>query len=199
MIAQNEFDMVFDCQKTFKNIMNAMARPGVIFSIQESAYKLKSGEKTALAIGLTLLDNRCRYYVLDDSDLAEIIKEQTIAVESEANEADFVFVPYQENGEESNLLACGKVGTLGQPHKSAMFFVELPCFDGAEKLLLEGPGIDGSREIKLPKEGMKWMKVRLEQQYEFPCGVDILFYTSKGDIMGIPRTVQTGGNQIWDM
>ena len=43
MITENQFDMVFDCQQVFKALMNALARPGKIFSISENAEKI--GEK----------------------------------------------------------------------------------------------------------------------------------------------------------
>ena len=33
MITANEFDLVFDCQQVFKQLMQAMANPGKVFSI----------------------------------------------------------------------------------------------------------------------------------------------------------------------
>lgn len=40
MVTSNEFDMVFDCQQIFKNVMNALARPGKIFSVTGSVQKI---------------------------------------------------------------------------------------------------------------------------------------------------------------
>lgn len=39
MITENQFDPVFDCQQVFKALMNALARPGKIFSIAENVKK----------------------------------------------------------------------------------------------------------------------------------------------------------------
>lgn len=196
----NEFDMVFDCQKVFKSIMNAMAKPGTVFKIEEQIKKIASDHKAVTAIAMTLMDNRTRFYITNCDELLTDIREKTMAVKSNAENADFLIAVDVENMMDCGtcLLDCAKVGTLPEPHKSATIIVCLDNF-GGETLTLTGPGIDGEKVIGLPESGILWMKKRASKNYEFPCGVDILFCTDKGELMGIPRTVKTGGDLSWDM
>lgn len=201
MLTNNEFDLVFDCQKIFKGVMNAMANPGKIFNINSQCEKLVINDKVPAAIAMTLMDNRSRLYVEGNEELYALIREKTLAVKSNAEDADFIITTDIENMVEYNLhlLDCAKVGTLSEPHKSAMLLVEIKEFAGKDKLVFEGPGIENSREVNLPEAAAMWLRKRNEKNYEFPCGIDILFYTNNGEIMGIPRTLKVGGERIWDM
>ena len=40
MRTENRFDPVFDCQQVFKALMNALAQPGKVFSIEENVKRL---------------------------------------------------------------------------------------------------------------------------------------------------------------
>lgn len=201
MISENKFDMVFDCQKVFKGFMNALARPGRIFSVREQAEKLEGDNRVLMAAALSLLDNRCRYYVYRDEELPEKLRELTMAAETEPKQADYIFVPACKDAcsAAGKLLEEAPQGTLPEPHKSAMFLVMLDTLDGNRAIELTGPGINGRIEAHLPEEGEAWLKARDGREYEFPCGVEIIFCTEQGDIMGIPRTVRAGGREAWDM
>ena len=63
MITANEFDLVFDCQQVFKQLMQAMANPGKVFSIGQNSAKLHQPSGSLLAIAMTLVDSRCRFSV----------------------------------------------------------------------------------------------------------------------------------------
>ena len=41
MFKENPFDPVFDCQQVFKTLMNALARPGTIVSMEKNVEKLE--------------------------------------------------------------------------------------------------------------------------------------------------------------
>lgn len=196
MLADNQFDMVFDCQKIFKSVMNAMAKPGTIFSIKEQSNKLAEEDKVPLALAITFMDNRSALYVEGNDELLSVIREKTIAVKSTLEKADFIIAPGVEMAEDYNvqLLDSAKLGTLPEPHKSAMVIVGLQSFDGDRSLVFEGPGIKERKKVVLPEAGISWMCRRAEQNYEFPCGTDILFYTEDGEIMGIPRTLKVEVN-----
>ncbi|WP_310605030.1 phosphonate C-P lyase system protein PhnH [Anaerosporobacter sp.] len=195
MVSNNELDMVFDCQIVFKACMNAMARPGKIFSIQEVVEKMECDNKVLTLVGLTVLDNRCQYYVHNNMDLIEELREQTMAVFSTIEEADFVLIPKAEMSQEEvdELLNSGKIGTLAEPHKSATYVIVVDSLTEGENILLSGPGIKEKIAISLPSEAVTWLEARNEQEYEFPCGIDLLFCTEAGDFMAIPRTSKVGG------
>ncbi len=195
-MADKEFDMVFDCQRIFKGVMNAMAKPGTIFNINEQSSKLVTEDNVPLALAMTLMDNRSTLYVQENEELLSVIREKTMAAKSNMDMADFVIVPNVERDKEyySVLLNSAKIGTLPEPHKSAMVIVGLNEIDGKKKIKLEGPGIKECKEIMFSEAGVAWLYKRAEQHYEFPCGTDILFYTDKGEILGIPRTVKAEVN-----
>lgn len=188
MIATNRFDPVFDCQKVFKSLMNAMARPGTAFSIAESLEKLGKSDAHVLAVARTLLDNRCRFFVWNDAALTEEIRELTYAVPAPAGEADYLFVPRPEDAAEAvGLLSAAKTGTLTQPHKSATLLIAQEQLAGDEEVVLSGPGVDGTRALSLPPSGMAWLRARRDMSAELPCGVELYFMTPGGQMVCVPR------------
>lgn len=197
-INEQEFDLIFDCQKVFKEIMNALARPGKVYSIKDSSRKLKGEHKALTAAALTLMDNRCRYFAKGEKEWEEEIRERTLAVQTEAEDADFWLITGQEAGC-YEILEKAKCGTLPAPHKAALIFVELESLTGGEEMWMEGPGIKDRIQTTLANEGRKWLKERDKQEYEYPCGVDFVFCTPEGEIMGVSRTVKAGGKEEWDM
>ena len=56
MRTENRFDPVFDCQQVFKALMNALAQPGKVFSIQENVKRLGGDDAPFRAVALTLLE-----------------------------------------------------------------------------------------------------------------------------------------------
>lgn len=197
-VKEQEFDMVFDCQKVFKDIMNALARPGQVFSIRNSVEKLEVEHQTLTAVALTLLDNRCKYFTNGTQEWSDVIREKTMSLPSSPENADFFLISKQEAGG-CELLGKGKAGSLAEPHKSALFLVELESLEGEEDLRLKGPGIKEEIQVMLSATGRKWIEEREKQEYEYPCGIDIIFCTPEGSLMGIPRTVMVGGGKKWDM
>lgn len=194
MITEARFDPVFDCQQVFKALMNALARPGVIFSIQDNLKKLPPEHAPLVAAGLTLLDNWRTFAVWSCSALSGQLRELTYGLPSPLEEADYIFLPLGCGAPCREVLARAKAGTLPEPHKSATILIALERLTGGPRSQLRGPGVDGSLEITLPEEGLAWLRARQELAFEFPCGVDLFFLTPQGDIMGAPRKITMGGN-----
>ena len=195
MITDQQFHLVFDCQKIFKALMNALARPGQIFHTKESIDKIKGEHPALLAVALTVLDNRCGFYTHGTVDLAEEVREQTLAKETDEKEADYILITSDALSREecTALLQNAKVGTLPEPHKSCTFIIEVASVQDGDEGTLQGPGIQGTRTIHLPAQAWMWLEVRDTMQYEFPCGVDMFFVTPAGEWVGIPRTTKIGG------
>lgn len=194
---EKEFDMVFDCQKVFKEVMNALARPGKVFSVNEASAKLEGEHKTLTAIAFTFLDNRCKYFTCGEQEWSETIKERTLSAAVEPEEADFLLITSAgaEATECSEWVSKAKSGSLPEPHKSALFLIELESLTQGEALCLKGPGIQKERNITIPAAGKRWLEEREKQEYEYPCGIDFIFCTPDGELMGIPRTTKVGGEQ----
>lgn len=194
MISVNQFNAVFDCQKIFRALMNALAQPGKVFSIAESVEKLEGEGAPLMAVGLTLLDNWRKFYVEGDDDLTEPLRELTYGVPSSLKEADYIFFPQvQENLDIREVLGQVKPGTLPEPHRSATLIFLLPSLTGGKELLLSGPGIDGEISVTLPDWAGQWLKERQAMEFEFPCGVELYFLTPDGQVMGVPRKIKVRG------
>lgn len=201
MITENQFDPVFDCQKVFKALMNALARPGKIVSIAENVKKIDQPNAPLVAAGLTLLDNWKKFFVYEAPELEETLHQMTYGIPCEIHQADYIFLPTGKVPLEicHKILSQAKIGTLPQPHESATIFLGLDSLEGGEEGTLTGPGIDGTISISLPEEGWMWIKELRRMNFEFPCGVELYFLTPRGDLMGIPRKVKIGGMSQWDM
>ena len=57
----HSFDEVFDGQKVFRKVLEAMSNPGRRVFIAEQSEKMYSDGKVFLAIGMTLLDNEVTF------------------------------------------------------------------------------------------------------------------------------------------
>lgn len=89
----------------------------------------------------------------------------------------------------SAILVQAKCGTLVDPHKSATLLIR----DNAEKAetcTLYGPGIDGETELCCSETVCQALRLREQQAYEYPMGVDLIFVTDSGNITCIPRLVK---------
>ena len=195
MITANEFDLVFDCQQVFKQLMQAMANPGKVFSIGQNSAKIHQPAGSLLAIAMTLVDSRCRFSVAGDDELAQAMHEVTLGVPTGVEEADYIFVPQAQDMDSARpaILERAKKGTLAEPHKSAAIFIQLDSLEGGPEALLQGPGVDGSIAIRLPQAGQRWIEERQQMELEFPQGLELYFVTPDGELMGVPRKIRMGG------
>ena len=161
MRTENRFDPVFDCQQVFKALMNALAQPGKVFSIQENVKRLGGDDAPFRAVALTLLDNWRSFYVEDAPALAENLRELTYGVPAPLEEADYLFFPRM--GEPGPVMEKAKPGTLPEPHKSATIFLLADSLTGGEAFSLTGPGIEGTVTVTLPAPCRAWLEARQAQ------------------------------------
>ncbi len=201
MISMEQFDRVFDCQKIFKALMNAAARPGQVFSLLETERNY-SAEDYLSAIAMTLVDNRKTFFAEESKALEESILEQSYGVLSAVEEADYIFVPEAEKTSPKRraaLIGGAKIGTLPQPHLSATLFLMVPSFTGGPETVFAGPGIDGEITVRLPEQALGWIAERQARGCEFPCGMDLFFVSHSGEVMGMPRKIMGKGDFSWLM
>lgn len=181
---KHSFDTVFDSQKVFRLILEAMSNPARVVNIKEYADKLFGENPVFLAVAITLLDNEVRFNTCDDQDLSGEISSLTLAKSGQIESADFIFVCDQDNLKSA--IKKAKCGTLSDPHKSAAVIIRN---DGVSNcsLTLTGPGIDGKITAHVPQIVKDAMILRDEQNYEYPQGIDLIFVTSTGELFALPR------------
>lgn len=192
----HSFDEVFDGQKVFRKILEAMSNPGRRISISEQAEKMYGDNSTFLAIAMTLLDNEVSFSSCDNKELSENISLLTLSKEVSLAEADFIFVDREEMLVE--VFQKAKCGTLEDPQQSATIIVRA---DGnCDKTLnLYGAGIEGMLKSELPDVAVQAIELRKQQNYEYPQGIDMIFVTDSGELFCIPRLVMKKEEQSWHM
>lgn len=183
----HQFDEVFDTQAVFRKLLEAMSNPARTVSVAEQKEKLFGDYRALLALGMTLLDNEVTFSACKDEAFRKDLQLVTLAQEAPVPEADYLFVT--DSRKLSAILVQAKCGTLVDPHKSATLLIR----DNTEKTeccTLYGPGIDGETELCCSETVCQALRLREQQAYEYPMGVDLIFVTDSGDITCIPRLVK---------
>lgn len=203
-----KIDLVFDCQRIFRNILQAMARPGLIQPLEFGGLDEVRGLCPAgVAIALSLLDKEvsfCYWEVTGESqgeysDASRFITLYTGSRQDTPASADFLFGwGYDVTLPLANL----KRGLPAYPEQGATAVIQVtelthgqPPNESVVAMTLEGPGILGQSNLwvtgLLPKHLSVWQEVN----GEFPLGIDVLLVTPGGQVAGIPRST----NFTWEV
>lgn len=181
------FHEVFDSQKMFRLILEAMANPARTVNIREYADKMFGGESALLAVAMTLLDNEVYFSTCENGSLSDEILSLTLAKRAEPADADFIFVC--EPGDLQNVIEGAKCGSLSDPHKSATVIIR-DDNSAICNITLYGPGIDGECTLPVSDLVQRALQLREAQCYEYPQGIDFVFITGGGELFAIPRLVR---------
>ena len=190
---KHSFDAVFDSQKVFRLIIEAMSNPARVVNIKEYADKFFGGHPVFLAVAMTLLDNEISFNTCGNQPLSDEIVSLTLAKREQTEFADFVFVcdPNEIKNKKNikSVIEKAKCGTLSDPHKSATVIIR----DNREnvpacRLTLSGPGIDGYTTVQATQTIKYAITLRDARYYEYPQGIDLIFISNDGDLTAIPRT-----------
>jgi len=200
---KHNFDIVFDSQKVFRLILEAMSNPSRVVNIREYAIKLLgdypsfTGKQPSviytadnpvfLTIAMTLLDNEVSFNTCENQYLSDEIVSLTLSRREKVDSADFIFVC--DTKDIKNVIENVKCGTLSDPHKSATVIIkndnEIDC-----RLNLSGPGINGFIESHVTQTVKDTIILRDAQNYEYPQGIDLIFVSSDGKLFAIPRLIR---------
>ena len=182
------FDEVLDSQKVFRRLLDAMANPGRRCGIRQQSEKLFGGEAEFLALAMTLLDASVSFCVPENPELTEQIILLTHARPAPVEQADYLFVTRAE--QLAQMIESVKEGTLENPHSSATLLVKVPQGQPERAVLISGPGVDGQAEISVPPAVMDAARLRDQQEYEYPQGIDLIFLLPAGELLCLPRLVR---------
>lgn len=182
----HDFDEVFDGQKVFRIILEAMSNPGRMLSIEESAKKMFGDNKAFLALAMTLLDNEVSFHTFENKELAKNISLLTLSKEVDLENADFIFVERESDLQQA--MEHAKEGTLADPHKSATIIIKT---ENSNKniITIYGAGVDNKLQIQVSDTVVKAINLRDGQNYEYPQGIDMMFVTEDMKLFCIPRLI----------
>lgn len=195
MIVESGFtDPVVDAQKAFRGVLNAIARPGNVVSVDVDLKSVASrlGVSTAaLAALLALVDFDTAVWL--DCTHADVLSAYLrfhtgSRFAASQGEADFAYI-----GDTSRmpLLASFQQGTAASPEGSTIVIVDVPDFDGQTSVILDGPGCNGPVMFSPTSfTADLWVDVAMNHQ-QFPAGVDLLVCAGE-EMVGIPRSTRIG-------
>lgn len=182
---------VFDSQKTFDIIINAMARPGKISALPSLAHAPAPLTSTSATVIQALCDNDTAVW-LDKT----IAREKTIkdwlafhtgaAVTDNREAAQFSLIADLENLPD---LATFSQGSQQYPDRSTTLLIQVDVLRNGPELTLTGPGIDQQTEILIEPISPLFLDQWQANNQLFPRGVDVIF-TTETSIMCLPRTTK---------
>ena len=187
-----QFDFVHDTQAVFRQLLQAFSHPARKYNIAHEASGFAGEWSQILAIGCTLLDNETSFYVEKTPRLHTLLIDFTLAKPAEFTKADYIFLTSPVNYVTfDNMMKTAKNGDLVDPQKAATFIIFCETLEGSTMLRVKGPGIKEEQTIGTTEYIKTILRIRQEQNIEYPCGIDLLFVTSQGKIMAMPRTCQS--------
>ena len=88
----HNFDEVFDTQRVFRKLLEAMSNPGRIVSVSEEKDRLFGDFPSFLAVAMTLIDNEVSFSAAGNKELKQDIMLVTLSPEADTRTADYIFV-----------------------------------------------------------------------------------------------------------
>lgn len=187
VLAAGLVDGVHESQQAFREVLNALARPGQAHHIGPALPGVALGGAMARLL-LSLCDDETPvWWRSADAALQHWLRFHTGAeLVEQAGAAGFAV--FSELGQGLSL-ADFRCGSAESPEFSATLLVELPGLDGGPALAWRGPGIEKVQTVALP--GLPddfWAQWQVNHA-AFPQGVDIIF-TCGEHALGLPRTTR---------
>ncbi|KKZ88033.1 carbon-phosphorus lyase subunit PhnH [Rhizobium phaseoli] len=187
---------VFHAQSVFKLLMDGMARPGTIQTVQPDVAPPVPLGVAAGAIALTLCDHDTPVWLsqgLAKSAVPEWLGFHAGApLTTEKAEARFAFTEASATLCPFGLFASG---TQEYPDRSTTLVIELSALEGGRRLALIGPGIQTVTEIAPVGLPETFLRLWTENRALFPRGIDIVL-TSAERFLCLPRTTKITTTEI---
>ncbi|ANL32333.1 phosphonate C-P lyase system protein PhnH [Rhizobium phaseoli] len=187
---------VFHPQSVFKMLMDGMARPGTIQTVQPDTAPPAPLGIAAGAIALTLCDHDTSVWLsqrLAKSAAPEWLGFHTGApLTTEKAEARFAFT---EAGTALCPFGLFAAGTQEYPDRSTTLIIELAELEGGRRLALTGPGIQTVAEIAPVGLPETFLRLWTENRALFPRGIDIVLTSGKRFVC-LPRTTKITATEI---
>ena len=181
----------FGSQAVFRTSLNALSYPGRPLEMPLDCALPGQGQGAAVALLLGLLDSDTTLWMSPSvlhSDATAWLRFHTgCKVVEDVSVAQFIWVAYGDSLPQMSSLM---LGSDAYPDQSATCIIETQGFDtDVTDLVLEGPGIEGERTLKVLGLPDAFLEQWTNNQGIFPRGVDV-FLTDATHIVGLPRTTR---------
>ena len=180
-------DTVYDAQKTFRALLDALARPGILQATV--ALSAPNGlEVSCAAACLTLFDLETMVWL--QSGFTEDVRQWLVfhtgcRFTDNPQAADFALI--REIGTAPEL-AEFSWGNAEYPEASTSLLIQLPELTGGLPMGLKGPGILDEIAVSLPLNSDFWQQWQT-MTADYPLGLDCWCFVDD-QVLGLPRTAQ---------
>jgi alpha-D-ribose 1-methylphosphonate 5-triphosphate synthase subunit PhnH len=190
-------DPVFASQSVFRAVMDAMARPGTVHTIETDVRPPAPLNATAAAVALTLADADTPLWLGQDLAKDDAVRGWL----SFQTGAPFAGLPSDAtfaiaaNAAATPSLSGFALGTQDYPDRSTTLILQVDSLTDGPVLTLRGPGIEDTQTIApRPLPGHFEMQWR-ENGALYPRGIDIIL-AALDAVACLPRTVRIGEGEV---
>lgn len=189
---ETAFDEVFDSQKTFRLLLEAMSRPGRIVQLPERAYERVPPGLNPFV--LTVLKTLCDHEValgLGGGALPEwglYLRTNTGAADRPPQEADYVLL---EGSAYDEVFPRLRRGSLEFPEQGALALlaVQILAEGGLDHLLtVSGPGVETEHRLAVWGLDRRYPEALAGINELFPVGLDCCLVDLCGHLACLPRS-----------
>jgi len=187
------YDSVSDAQTHFRVLLDSMAHPGLLRSLDTPGLSPPGDlSPAAAAIALALLNADVTFAGFGIGETAiEYIRQNTYSLTvAGAGDADFLFL--RNAGEHLAAIAAARSGLPAYPETGATAVIQLQRLDaqpfpGSLAICVAGPGVDGTACFHTAGVSTAVLATVSDRNDEYPLGIDI-FFTCGERVVSIPRS-----------
>ena len=181
-------DPVFDSQRNFRELLQAMARPAVPRALPVLPPAPSPLMPAAMAILLTLCDSATSLWIQQTTEEAgEHLRFHTgLRLTDASRDADFALITTPASMPPLDAFAHGE---LRYPDRSTTVIVQVESFRCGAGARFAGPGIRDEESLHIDGLPADFWLQRAALSEQFPLGID-LFFVAAQHVLALPRTTR---------
>jgi len=184
-------DKVLSAQTTFRSVMDAMARPGIVRQVKASVGTPSALMRGTAAIALTLFDHDTPIWLdrtmAEGADVAKWLKFHSGApVIADSSVCSFALVGHGDALPAFDRLS---LGSNEYPDRSTTLILQVESLAEGKVYELCGPGIDGTAVLQAMIEPEDLFERLAVNATLFPRGLDVVLVHDDA-VVAIPRTTR---------
>lgn len=179
---------VFDSQRTFRELLQAMARPAAPRALPILPPSPASIAPAAMAVLLTLCDATTSVWLQQpQEDAVEHLRFHAgLRLAERPQDADFALI---SDAASMPPLSSFAHGDLRYPDRSASLIVQVAGFRSEGGARFAGPGIRETKTLAIDGLPSDFWQRRAAMSVQLPLGVD-LFFVAAQQVVALPRTTR---------
>jgi alpha-D-ribose 1-methylphosphonate 5-triphosphate synthase subunit PhnH len=179
---------VFDSQITFRELLQAMARPAAPRVLPVLPPAPPSVMPEAMAILLTLCDSTTSVWLQqpDEEVIRHLRFHAGIKLADQPQDADFALITDPLSMPALDIFARGD---LRYPDRSATLIIQAAALAGKAGSTFAGPGIRDTARLAIDGLSNDFWQQRAALAAQLPLGIDLYFVAAQ-QVVGLPRTTR---------